>query len=260
MTQVGHGDKQPLRSETSQTLSGEIAALRLAGAEHFDPVRLVYLQALAKRANAHPGQVKQLLDVKLVQALLALRTRFEQAQADAQDAMVRAVAHDPQAAADLQQLFTKGDFKAVHRSLAALQAPAPHAALGELVRSLAQQVPAHADAGWEDGVNAAAGSRPELKSMRYFRNTWSKLSVDNQLSRALDQAPKNAGPINSHRLVLRSLALMRDISPDYINRFTSYLDTLLCLDQCDQEAQASAKKAGATPAGKKTTGRRAKSR
>jgi hypothetical protein len=77
------------------------------------------------------------------------------------------------------------------------------------------------------------------------------------VAQALDQAPKNAGPINSHMLVLRSLALMRDIAPDYLNRFMSYVDTLLCLDP---DAPAPAKSAGkATPAGesgKKPRGRR----
>jgi len=59
------------------------------------------------------------------------------------------------------------------------------------------------------------------------------------VTQALGQAPKNAGPINSHMLVLRSLALMREISPDYLNQFTSYVDALLCLDQYDKEAKSS---------------------
>jgi hypothetical protein len=48
--------------------------------------------------------------------------------------------------------------------------------------------------------------------------------------RTLQQAPKNAGPINSHMLVLRSLELMCDISPDYLDCFMSYAETLLCPD------------------------------
>ena len=59
---------------------------------------------------------------------------------------------------------------------------------------------------------------------------WSRLSAEKQVVQALGQAPKNAGPINSHVVALRSLALMRDISPDYLNRFMCYADTLLCLD------------------------------
>jgi hypothetical protein len=66
--------------------------------------------------------------------------------------------------------------------------------------------------------------------------------VGKRVTQALDQAPKNAGPINSHRLVLQSLALMREISPDYLNRFTSYVDALLCLDQVPKDKPTVTKK------------------
>jgi hypothetical protein len=42
-------------------------------------------------------------------------------------------------------------------------------------------------------------------------------------------------------VALRSLALMRDTSPDYLNRFMAYVDTLLCLDQGDKPVQPAAK-------------------
>jgi hypothetical protein len=64
------------------------------------------------------------------------------------------------------------------------------------------------------------------------------------------QAPQNAGPINSHMVSLRSLTLMRDISPDYLNRFMTYLDSLSCLDQADKKPQTPQPKTrtGTTPA------------
>ena len=71
------------------------------------------------------------------------------------------------------------------------------------------------------------------------------------MNQALEQAPKNAGPINSHALLLRSLALMREISPDYLNRFMSYADTLLCLEQCDKEKPDKPKKPPGARAAKK---------
>jgi hypothetical protein len=52
-------------------------------------------------------------------------------------------------------------------------------------------------------------------------------------------------------LVLRSLALMREIAPDYLNRFMSYADTLLCLDQGEEAKAASPKKRPAARAAKK---------
>jgi hypothetical protein len=70
--------------------------------------------------------------------------------------------------------------------------------------------------------------------------------VQKQVSKAMAQAPQNAGPINSHMLVLRSLGLMRDASPDYLNRFMVYVDTLLCLDEAGTTKVAPRKSPGAT--------------
>jgi hypothetical protein len=74
---------------------------------------------------------------------------------------------------------------------------------------------------------------PELKSVAYFRNEWSKLSTEQQLTQTLAQAPENAGPMNSQHLVLRSLERMRDIAPDYLQGFMSYIDTLIWLEHAD---------------------------
>ena len=108
--------------------------------------------------------------------------------------------------------------------------------LGELARYASQ----HASADAADRL-----------PVQYFRNTWSRISTEKQVTRALDQAPKNAGPINSHMLVLRSLALMRDVSPDYLNRFVAYVDTLLSLDQLDRERQPQGPKVASGDTGKK---------
>ncbi|WP_114973565.1 DUF2894 domain-containing protein [Rhodoferax ferrireducens] len=206
--------------------SGDIASLRQLGADQFDPVRLHYLQVLATRASAHQGPVKRILDAKLAKALVTFRERFEQAQRDTKDTVAPSKESDPRAS------------------------------LGELVRYMAQHSPDHVEGGFDGDV----GLRRELKTTRYFRNTWSKLSVDKQVTQAIKQAPKNAGPINSHMLVLRSLALMREISPDYLNRFTSYVDALLCLDQCDKEKQVTAKKAADAASSKKLKTPRVRSR
>jgi hypothetical protein len=224
-----------------------IASLRTAGADRFDPVRLHYIEVLAQRASTHHGSVKRMLDAKLVQALTALKERFEQARADASEAVTQSVQQYPHAADDLRRLFAAGDFKELRRLIDTLKAREQNASLGALVRQLEQHSPENADARAAEDI----GPRSELKTIRNFRNTWAKLSVDKQVARALEQAPKNAGPINSHMLVLRSLALMRDTSPDYLNRFMSYADTLLCLDQGEKEKLVAPKKRQAARAAKK---------
>lgn len=183
-------------------LDGLVDALRQQGAQQFDPVRFHYITALAQRAGTYQGSVRRVLDAKLESAAATLRMRLEQSQ---RDGAARAVTVPADAAA-------------------------PRETLGDLVLHLGQYAPDKADS----LLDTPVARRPELKSVRYFRNTWSKLSVERQVNQALGQAPKNAGPINSHVVALRALAVMRDTSPDYLNRFMSYMDTLLCLEQGDR--------------------------
>lgn len=231
MTESVHSEIAVEALDASSDTSALIASLRSAGANRFDPVRWNYLEVLAERAVAHQGIVKRLLDAKLAQALAVFNERFEQARSEASDIVAQGVQHYPHAAKDLQRLFDTGDFKALRRFSSTLKSSEQRASLSALVRQLEQHSPEPAAA----HVEGIARPRAELKTIRNFRTTWAKLSVDKQVAQALAQAPKNAGPINSHMLVLRSLALMRDISPDYLNRFMSYADTLLCLEQGEKE-------------------------
>lgn len=229
-----------------------IASLRTAGANKFDPIRWHYIEALVQRAATHHGSIRNVLDTKLMQALITFKERFDLAQREAKEIAEQHAQQYPQAASELQQLLDAGDFKTLRRLAATLKSNEQDASLSALIRQLEQ----HAT----DNINARTetipASRPELKAIRQARNTWSKLSVDKQVAQALEQAPKNAGPINSHMLVLRSLQLMRDISPDYLNRFISYAETLLCLDQgekekAEKEKPATPKKSSAKKAAKK---------
>ncbi|WP_442888150.1 DUF2894 domain-containing protein, partial [Accumulibacter sp.] len=44
----------------------EIASLRRAGADHLDPVRFRFFEAMAKRARQQPSDVQRILDGKLM--------------------------------------------------------------------------------------------------------------------------------------------------------------------------------------------------
>lgn len=189
----------------------EIETLRLKGADRLDPVRFHFIEALVRRSLQHEGAVKRILHDKLGLALAKYRERFERAQNETEKAITRTGEPAPQE---------------------------QRSPLAELARHIAQHSPDYADAGLADDI----GSRAELKAIRNFRNIWSKLSVDKQLRQAIEQAPENAGPLNSHGLVLQSLATMRDISPDYLKRFMSYADSLLWLDQAARKNKPMLKK------------------
>jgi hypothetical protein len=85
----------------------------------------------------------------------------------------------------------------------------------------------------ERPLSPSGHGRMDNPRVAQFRQQLGKINVQKQVTQAIAQAPQNAGPINSHMLVLRSLGLMRDLSPDYLNRFMGYVDTLFFLDSAE---------------------------
>ncbi|WP_343726283.1 DUF2894 domain-containing protein [Burkholderia seminalis] len=100
------------------------------------------------------------------------------------------------------------------------------------------------------------GLDPEL--VDYFRTMWSKVRTEQQYRQSLDQVPRNAGPLNSNSLVHRSLATMRELSPEYLQQFLSYVDALAWLEDLAGGGAQPEKEAPRAKAVKKAT--RSKSR
>ncbi len=125
--------------------------------------------------------------------------------------------------------------------------PPPSAApetLAELLAYIQQQT----------GTTALPGTaHAELKTLRLHRSTWTRLSVDQRLNQALAQVPDNAGPLNTQRLLNQALGLMRNTSPQYLQRFMAYAEALLWIDQAHlpgKASSASGVRALRKPAGK----------
>jgi DUF2894 family protein len=220
-----------------------IDALRARSADRFDPVGFRFIEALARRATAHRDDARRMLDRRLAKALIEFGERFDRAEREARDALASGTARFPEAADALRQHCDAGDFGGLHRLLAKLEASQGGGGpLAELLAHIGRDTPEAPTGGPAHADGAVIEPQGELKSLRYFRSTWSRLSVDRQLSHAFAQAPENAGPLNSHFLVLQSLGLMRDISPEYLEQFMSYVDALLWLDQAADSGRSPAQK------------------
>lgn len=171
-------------------------AWRERGDHRFDPVRFHLIEVLARRAAVHGGEARRILDDKVSKLLAAYGEDLEGARC----------AEPPAATASQDDPARRGP-------LAAL--------VDHIARSAGDVVP---------GLSSAS----ELKALQYFRSTWSKLNADRRLTQSQALMPENAGPLNSHHLVHRSLTLMRDVSPEYLHRFMTYVDALLWIDQVNE--------------------------
>ncbi|RDZ29650.1 DUF2894 domain-containing protein [Lysobacter silvisoli] len=107
----------------------------------------------------------------------------------------------------------------------AANAEPARSALGELTDELAARAAAR-----NGGKTAATTPLPELPVLEDFRKLWSQVRSDSQVRRSLEPLSNDAGPLNSGRLVHRSLQLMQELSPGYLQHFLDYVDALSWLE------------------------------
>ena len=188
-------------SHSGTPARGILDAWRQQHADRLDPIRFHFMDALERRAASHDGEARRILDGRL-SALLA-------AYADELD---KAATH-----ADSARCMTTPD-------------ASTDGALGELIDLIADRAASRGDLTTRDAAQPPS-SFPELGALADFKKIWSKVRTDSQLRQSLEQAPANAGPLNSGALVHRSIALMRELSPGYLQQFLAYIDALAWIEQ-----------------------------
>lgn len=233
-------------------------AWRQQHAERLDPLRLRFIEALARRIDAHHGQARHLLE----QRLSALLDTYAADLARMPAAQEVDAAGEEAAIAPLQPLAQRGtkadaggsdaaavaDAHAAPAANASVTAPSP---LGELLQRFAANANGASDE--RDAAHPVPRPAQQLPALDDARKLWTELRSRSQLRQSLQQAPSDAGPLNSGVLVHRSLALMRTLSPGYLQHFLAYVDALSWLQQMhDDEVLATQQKPGA-PIGKKPT-------
>ncbi|MEI5995928.1 DUF2894 domain-containing protein [Paraburkholderia bengalensis] len=200
-------------------------AWREQGAHRFDPRRFHFIDALARRADRYQGEARRVLDERLSTLVAAY-------------------------ASDLAGHAQPAPAAADQPARPCAPARGPLAGLADYIASQAAEVGKHAVQG--------DAARAEVNALDYFRQTWSRVSTEKQLRQSLEQVPGNAGPLNSSSLVHRSLSLMREVSPGYLQQFLSYVEALSWMEQITGAATPPAREAPRAAGAKKAT--RARSR
>ncbi|MFC0400143.1 DUF2894 domain-containing protein [Paraburkholderia rhizosphaerae] len=164
---------------------------RETGADRLNPLRFAMIDALARRIEKLPTEGGEFRR-RLVARLAALITAYD---------------------GDVGRMRDGQEAEASASST--VNAPGG-SSLAALTASLSERA---------DG----AGTLADM--LRYFDAIWSKLSAGRQLRQSLAQVPGNAGPLNSSRLVYRALSLMNELSPEHLQHFLVYVETLSALGE-----------------------------
>jgi hypothetical protein len=195
--------------------TARLEALRSDGGARLDPAQLRYLEALARRLAGQPEAVRRLLEGKLEAGIDAFAARLAAAPARAPK---------PRHPTDAGPL---AGLNAYIRTATAARLPPP--------------------------LPGEPRQDDELPSVQRFRSAWSRSRSQRQVEQAVARKPANAGPLNSHALVLQSLGLMRELSPGYLRRFLAHVESLQWLEQAGERhrQQKAADAAPARPRGRR---------
>jgi len=196
----------------NDAVAHQLDVLRASGAAERDPVRFAYLDALARRAGSQAEPIRLTLNAKIS----AIADELAANSAPQPTEITPSTTVSP--LADLLTYINQN----AHAQSDATQAKNELPTVNRKSRPNFKSI-----------STGQTPQGPELKSVANYRNEWSRLSTEQQLTRTLAQAPENAGPMNSQHLILRSLQVMRDLAPDYLQGFMSYIDTLIWLDHAD---------------------------
>ncbi|WP_439672447.1 DUF2894 domain-containing protein [Cupriavidus necator] len=224
--------------DVATDIRAQLDAWQASGADQADPVRFRLMEALARRADAHSGAVRGLLDERLRGLAAAYAAIVQRHTGEDSDGADGATPSAPTAGP------TASALGALVHDITARARPAIAIASND-ARS-PTPVPATAPQSDAPLVDALAD---------YFRETWARVSVEQHFRLSLERVPENAGPLNTDHLVHRSLSLMRETSPEYLRHFLSYVEGMSWLEQLGAAAAAEKEAARAAAAKKSVRGK-----
>ena len=189
-----------------------LESLRQNGADQNDPVRFRYLESFEQRLRSkglHQGTTHWR---KLEQAVSDYQAKFDGA---CQPEPTSAVSEPSPLSSLLNRL----------NQTAEPPVEAPRSALEQRVfgQPTEEQPQAHP-------ASSPNNPRP-LKAMIRAKAEQGNHVLEERIRHAIESTPKEAGPMNAHRLVSRAIAEMQKLSPEYLERFARYTDTLLTLER-----------------------------
>jgi len=234
------------------TKGGEyLIALLIEKGDHlFDPVRFRYIESMSQRALQQRASVSLILEQKLKQTISSYQENLSAAREQAQTVVNQNATQYPEASKQLKLLFQNCDFAGVNALADKLDRSRSRNLLSELIKQLLlestdqddklsessfsdllQQQEKELTNGLHENELRSNSIKKELKSVRLFRESQEQLNSDKLVRQAIKEGPENPGPINPHMLAIRSLSTMQRLSPHYLKRFVSYIDTIFWLEE-----------------------------
>jgi len=243
-------------SEQHERFFADLKTLSASHAQHYDAARFAYLESMATRLQQdHYSSNKRLIS-KALDSLQAYQQDLEKQQAQADKWRQSVIDADPESAELANDLFERCQYrslKLLHDKLTMRSARQSQLnGLKALVKQIDQtnvdghqtgaspsiddllaehNISAYENIPTEDAISDSKNKPLEMQSTRQFRESMKYFDIDKLIEQAITDLPQNPGPHNPQMLAINALAQMRKLSPQYLRRFASYVETLRWLEK-----------------------------
>ena len=241
-------------TELACELESKLTSLKEIQANNFAPARFVYIATLLAKAQTAKQSVGDVLKQKVAFALNSYQQDFDNAHRNAQTLAEQIIEQQPKASAQVQLLMLNCQFDELNKLANKQQhiEPSPLAALNNYINQEQDQAVDNPQESFSDMLNLIESKavknsqRPfqqtatsktnkaaELKSFNSFKQFKEKYDTDKLVEQMITLRPENLGPLNPHMLLIKSLESLRELSPQYLSRFVTYIDALLRLEDAN---------------------------
>ena len=229
-------------------LQTTLASLQQQAADKFDPARFQHIANLHSKADNATDNVAELLLNKVQTALASYQQDYQEALEKAQANVTAIIENQAEAKTTAQALLAAGELQELallKEKLAQQTKPSPLAELNDYInQELANNTLVEQPKSLSDVLNQFEQTAikrhqrvpkkkkdsNELKAFNSFKQFKEKYDTDKLVEQMITERPDHLGPLNPQMLLLKSLESMRDLSPQYLSRFITYIDTLLKLE------------------------------
>jgi len=246
---------------TNATSEKVIALMLEQGEDLFDQARFRYIESMSRRSSQQRSAVSLILEKKIQRALVDYQEDLSQARECAKLVVNRIEVRFPESAKHIKVLYGQCDFSGIKNREEYLERSRSRASLSDLINrillhdanldrdqrvssfnDLLQQQENEVVKLFAENAQTQNSEMRELKSVRIFRASQEKIIADKLVMQAIKEGPDNPGPINPHMLAIRSLTTMQGLSPQYLKRFVSYIDTVFWLEEANEKIKPVATK------------------
>ncbi len=225
--------------------------------ENFDPVRFALIQSSLKRLNQLSRKTSDQYLEKLVNSAQQYLSDYERYRSSARELRDLLAVEFPKHLKQIDDLFETCRFIQLQQLSEKLSIRRQNRQRLSLLRDLTDSIREASDSSAHEQKislddllteqeqrnrqevandtnpreSVRSAERSELRSTKQFAESKKRHDIENIITKAINQGPESPGPLNPQMLAINSILQMRELSPEYLRRFTVYIETLLWLEK-----------------------------